>query len=62
MRRAADALACDLVYLLTSSPRSCSNEAACGAKMPTTDPLGEPGDGTPLTDEERQGLRLPLAS
>jgi len=28
--------------------------------MPTTDPLGEPYDGTPLTDEERQGLRLPV--
>lgn len=28
--------------------------------MPTTDPLGEPDDGTPLTDEERQGLRLPV--
>jgi Fic-DOC domain mobile mystery protein B len=25
-----------------------------------TDPLGEPGDGTPLTDEERQGLHLPV--
>lgn len=28
--------------------------------MPTTDPLGEPDDGTPLTDEERQSLRLPV--
>ena len=28
--------------------------------MPTTDPLGEPDDGTPLTDEERRGLRLPV--
>ena len=25
-----------------------------------TDPLGEPNDGTPLTDGERQGLRLPV--
>jgi Fic-DOC domain mobile mystery protein B len=25
-----------------------------------TDPLDEPDDGTPLTDEERQGLRLPV--
>jgi Fic-DOC domain mobile mystery protein B len=25
-----------------------------------TDPLGEPGGGTPLTDAERQGLRLPV--
>jgi Fic-DOC domain mobile mystery protein B len=25
-----------------------------------TDPLGEPGDGTPLAEEERQGLRLPV--
>jgi Fic-DOC domain mobile mystery protein B len=25
-----------------------------------TDPLDEPNDGTPLTDEERQGLRLPV--
>lgn len=28
--------------------------------MPATDPLGEPGDGTPLTDEEQQGLLLPV--
>jgi Fic-DOC domain mobile mystery protein B len=28
--------------------------------MPTTDPLGEPDDGTPLTDEEHAGLRLPV--
>ncbi len=25
-----------------------------------TDPLGEPNDGTPLTDGERQGVRLPV--
>jgi Fic-DOC domain mobile mystery protein B len=28
--------------------------------MLTTDPLGEPADGTPLTDQERHGLRLPV--
>lgn len=28
--------------------------------MPSSDPLGEPDDGTPLTDEERAGLRLPV--
>jgi Fic-DOC domain mobile mystery protein B len=28
--------------------------------MPPTDPLAEPGDGTPLTDEERLGMRLPV--
>lgn len=28
--------------------------------MPTNDPLGEPDDGTPLTDDERQGLLLPV--
>jgi Fic-DOC domain mobile mystery protein B len=28
--------------------------------VPVTDPLDEPDDGTPLTDEERQGLRLPV--
>jgi Fic-DOC domain mobile mystery protein B len=28
--------------------------------MPPTDPLGEPDNGTPLTDEERRGLRLPV--
>ena len=28
--------------------------------MPPTDPLGEPDNGTPLTDEERRGLRLPI--
>jgi fido (protein-threonine AMPylation protein) len=27
-----------------------------------TDPLDEPDDATPLTDEERQGLRLPVLS
>lgn len=36
------------------------NEAASGATMPPTDPLREPGDGTPLTDEERLGMRLPV--
>src|SRR3984957_19200122 len=28
--------------------------------MPPTDPLGEPDNGPPLTDEERRGLRLPI--
>jgi Fic-DOC domain mobile mystery protein B len=28
--------------------------------MPTADPLGEADDSTPLTDEERQGLLLPV--
>jgi hypothetical protein len=28
--------------------------------MPRTDPLGEPDNGTPLTDEERRGMRLPV--
>jgi Fic-DOC domain mobile mystery protein B len=28
--------------------------------VPPTDPLDEPDDSTPLTDEERKGLRLPV--